>query len=55
MLRRDSPALREPPRYESRGEIHPGAMDAPKDKAKEAAAARWREIRAALEAQIKSK
>lgn len=49
--RADGGGLREPERYESRGFVHPGAMDAPKDKAKSAAAARWRALREQLEAQ----
>lgn len=51
--RADGGGLREPERYESRGEIHPGAMDAPKDKAKEAAAARWRALREQMESKSK--
>lgn len=34
-------ALKDPPRFESRGELHPGAMDAPMLRTKAAAADRW--------------
>ena len=42
-------ALKDPPRFESRGELHPGAMDAPMVQTKAAASDRW----AALAGQLR--
>lgn len=40
--------LLDPPVFESRGEVHPGAMDAPMAQTKAAASERWAEIAQAL-------
>lgn len=53
--RPDGGGLREPERYESRGEIHPGAMDAPKAAAMAAANVRWKQLREQLESEMKQR
>ena len=52
-LRADGGGLREPERFESRGAIHPGAMDAPKEQTRAAASARWKALREQLEKEVR--
>lgn len=53
--RPDGGGLHEPERKQSRADIQPGAMDAPKGKTMAAANQRWRDMRSALEAELTEK
>ena len=52
-LRDDGGGLREPERYESRGTIQPGAMDAPLAATRAAANQKWRELREQLTKEVR--
>ena len=51
--RADGGGLRPPERYESRGAVHPGAMDAPKEQTRAAASVRWKALREQLEKEVR--
>ena len=47
--------LQPPERFESRGAVHPGAMDAPMEQTRAEASARWKQLRERLEKEVRKR